>query len=41
MVKPSEASVSSHRYGWTGAFDKLVRLLGELPARANPNIEEA
>ena len=37
----NEASVSSHRYGWTGAFDKLVRLLGELPARANPNIEEA
>jgi len=32
----NEASRASHEGGWTGAFDKLTRLLGEAPATAQP-----
>ena len=31
----NEASALSHRRGWTGALDKLVRRLGEAPADAH------
>jgi len=35
------ASVASHDRGWSGAFVKLVRILGGPPEDANPDTEEA
>ncbi len=34
-------SVASHERGWSGAFVKLVRILGGPPEQANPNMEGA